>query len=70
MTKSIIVIPARYQSSRFPGKPLAMIVGKVYYSVFMRLHGQLVNSLLMLKFMSRRMMNVLKSMRVVWEQQW
>lgn len=28
MTKSIIVIPARYQSSRFPGKPLAMIAGK------------------------------------------
>lgn len=25
MTHSIIVIPARYQSSRFPGKPLAMI---------------------------------------------
>lgn len=28
MTHSIIVIPARYQSSRFPGKPLAMIGGK------------------------------------------
>ncbi len=28
MSKSIIVIPARYQSSRFPGKPLAMIAGK------------------------------------------
>lgn len=28
MAKSIIVIPARYQSSRFPGKPLAMIAGK------------------------------------------
>lgn len=28
MTKAIIVIPARYQSSRFPGKPLAMIAGK------------------------------------------
>ena len=28
MTKSIIVIPARYQSSRFPGKPLAMIGSK------------------------------------------
>ena len=26
--KSIIVIPARYQSKRFPGKPLAMISGK------------------------------------------
>jgi len=28
MTNSIIVIPARYQSSRFPGKPLAMIGAK------------------------------------------
>jgi 3-deoxy-manno-octulosonate cytidylyltransferase (CMP-KDO synthetase) len=26
--KSLIVIPARYQSSRFPGKPLASIAGK------------------------------------------
>lgn len=26
--KSLIVIPARYHSSRFPGKPLAMIAGK------------------------------------------
>ena len=25
MSKTIIIIPARYQSSRFPGKPLAMI---------------------------------------------
>ena len=28
MKKIIAVIPARYQSSRFPGKPLAMIAGK------------------------------------------
>lgn len=28
MKKIIAVIPARYQSSRFPGKPLAMILGK------------------------------------------
>ncbi len=26
--KSVIVIPARYASSRFPGKPLAMLAGK------------------------------------------
>ena len=26
--KTIIVIPARYKSSRFPGKPLAKILGK------------------------------------------
>ena len=26
--QSLIVIPARYQSKRFPGKPLAMILGK------------------------------------------
>lgn len=26
--RSIIIIPARYESSRFPGKPLAMIAGK------------------------------------------
>lgn len=29
MKKIIAVIPARYQSSRFPGKPLAMIDGKM-----------------------------------------
>lgn len=28
MLKIIAVIPARYESSRFPGKPLAMIMGK------------------------------------------
>jgi 3-deoxy-manno-octulosonate cytidylyltransferase (CMP-KDO synthetase) len=28
MATSIIVIPARYQSSRFPGKPLTLIAGK------------------------------------------
>lgn len=28
MTKVVGIIPARYQSSRFPGKPLAMILGK------------------------------------------
>lgn len=28
MAQSLIVIPARYQSSRFPGKPLTMIAGK------------------------------------------
>ena len=28
MKKIIAVIPARYESSRFPGKPLAMIAGK------------------------------------------
>ena len=26
--KYILIIPARYKSSRFPGKPLAMINGK------------------------------------------
>ena len=26
--KSLVIIPARYQSSRFPGKPLANILGK------------------------------------------
>lgn len=29
MNRIIAVIPARYQSSRFPGKPLAMIAGKM-----------------------------------------
>lgn len=29
MKKIIAIIPARYQSSRFPGKPLAMIAGKM-----------------------------------------
>lgn len=28
MCKKIAIIPARYQSSRFPGKPLALIAGK------------------------------------------
>lgn len=28
MKKTVVVIPARYQSSRFPGKPLAVIAGK------------------------------------------
>jgi len=28
MSKSVIVIPARYQSTRFPGKPLTLIAGK------------------------------------------
>lgn len=28
MTNSVIIIPARYNSSRFPGKPLAKIAGK------------------------------------------
>lgn len=28
MSKAVVLIPARYQSSRFPGKPLALIVGK------------------------------------------
>lgn len=28
MKNIVAVIPARYQSSRFPGKPLAMIAGK------------------------------------------
>lgn len=28
MTKSVVVIPARWESSRFPGKPLAKILGK------------------------------------------
>lgn len=28
MPKSVIIIPARYASTRFPGKPLAMIAGK------------------------------------------
>ncbi len=28
MTKKLILIPARYASTRFPGKPLAMIAGK------------------------------------------
>lgn len=27
VTKTIIIIPARYQSTRFPGKPLAMLTG-------------------------------------------
>ena len=29
MKKIVAVLPARYQSSRFPGKPLAMIAGKI-----------------------------------------
>ena len=29
MSKSLVVIPARYQSSRFPGKPLQEISGKI-----------------------------------------
>lgn len=29
MKKIVAVLPARYQSSRFPGKPLAMIAGKL-----------------------------------------
>ena len=28
MDKAIIIIPARYASSRFPGKPLALLGGK------------------------------------------
>lgn len=28
MSKTIAIIPARYSSSRFPGKPLALITGK------------------------------------------
>ncbi|MCI4626887.1 MAG: 3-deoxy-manno-octulosonate cytidylyltransferase [Candidatus Magnetoovum sp. WYHC-5] len=28
MEKAVVVIPARYESSRFPGKPLALIKGK------------------------------------------
>ncbi|HUM89083.1 MAG TPA: 3-deoxy-manno-octulosonate cytidylyltransferase, partial [Prolixibacteraceae bacterium] len=28
MKKPLIVIPARYASTRFPGKPLALIHGK------------------------------------------
>ena len=28
MSKYVIVIPARYGSTRFPGKPLALISGK------------------------------------------
>ena len=28
MVKTLVVIPARYGSSRFPGKPLAKIAGK------------------------------------------
>lgn len=28
MVKVIVVIPARYKSTRFPGKPLAMVLGK------------------------------------------
>ena len=26
--KTLIIIPARYKSSRFPGKPLSLILGK------------------------------------------
>ena len=26
--KTVIIIPARYKSSRFPGKPLTLILGK------------------------------------------
>lgn len=37
MKKIIAVIPARYQSSRFPGKPLAMILGK---SMIQRVYEQ------------------------------
>jgi 3-deoxy-manno-octulosonate cytidylyltransferase (CMP-KDO synthetase) len=35
--KSILVIPARYQSTRFPGKPLTNILGK---SMIQRVHEQ------------------------------
>ena len=34
--KIIGVIPARYQSSRFPGKPLAEILGTAYIIVMLR----------------------------------
>lgn len=37
MKKIVAVIPARYQSSRFPGKPLAMIAGK---SMIQRVYEQ------------------------------
>ena len=26
--RSVVIIPARYQSSRFPGKPLTLLLGK------------------------------------------
>ncbi len=26
--KSVVIVPARYQSSRFPGKPLVPLLGK------------------------------------------
>lgn len=38
MKKTVTVIPARYQSSRFPGKPLAMIAGK---AMIQRVYEQL-----------------------------
>lgn len=34
--KTVIIIPARYQSSRFPGKPLVMVAGK---SMIERVHA-------------------------------
>ena len=37
MLETLIIIPARYQSSRFPGKPLANIAGK---SMIQRTHEQ------------------------------
>ena len=39
--KSLIVIPARYESSRFPGKPLEHIAGK---SLIQRVYEQCVNN--------------------------
>lgn len=40
MKKIVAVIPARYQSSRFPGKPLAMISGKTMIQrVYERVKG-------------------------------
>ena len=39
----VIIIPARYKSSRFPGKPLAKILGKEMILRVLRICSRLFN---------------------------
>ena len=43
MSKPLVVIPARYQSSRFPGKPLQEIAGKIMLERVWNIACQAVN---------------------------
>ena len=41
--KTVIIIPARYKSSRFPGKPLAKILGKEMILRVLEICNKLIN---------------------------